>query len=100
MPTGSSRIVAFHCSPIKLMGWLRQVIYCLWYFPSALIIVSVPLFQLLVSSQPSFSTADDLYLEGQASGNLPIDDDDDDGEDEGSGSGSGNYGKEAAVFVF
>ncbi|XP_045901468.1 syndecan-2-like [Micropterus dolomieu] len=47
--------------------------------------------KLLVSSQPSFSTADDLYLEGQASGNLPIDDDDDDSEDEGSGSGSGNY---------
>uniref|UniRef100_A0A3B4UVC5 Syndecan n=1 Tax=Seriola dumerili TaxID=41447 RepID=A0A3B4UVC5_SERDU len=44
---------------------------------------------LLVSSQSPFSTADDLYLEGRTSGDLPIDDED--GEDDGSGSGSGNY---------
>lgn len=41
--------------------------------------------------------ADDLYLEGQTSGDLPIDDED--GEEGGSGSGSGDYGKETAVFV-
>ncbi|XP_071325452.1 syndecan-2-A-like isoform X2 [Trachinotus anak] len=44
--------------------------------------------KLLVSSQSSFSTADDLYLEGRTSGDLPIDDED--GEDDGSGSGSGD----------
>ncbi|XP_044063876.1 syndecan-2-like isoform X2 [Siniperca chuatsi] len=45
--------------------------------------------KLFVSSQPSFSTADDLYLEGRTSGDLPIDDED--GDDDGSGSGSGGY---------
>ncbi|KAF6725451.1 Syndecan-2-B [Oryzias melastigma] len=38
----------------------------------------------------SFSTTDDLYIEGQPSGDLPVDDED--GEDDGSGSGSGDYG--------
>lgn len=42
----------------------------------------------LVSSQLP-SAADDLYLEGRTSGDLPIDDED--GEDDGSGSGSGDY---------
>uniref|UniRef100_A0A8C7ZUI1 Syndecan n=1 Tax=Oryzias sinensis TaxID=183150 RepID=A0A8C7ZUI1_9TELE len=37
----------------------------------------------------SFSTVDDLYIEGQPSGDLPVDDED--GEDDGSGSGSGDY---------
>ncbi|GAA6226879.1 syndecan-2-like [Lates japonicus] len=45
--------------------------------------------KLLVSSQSPFSTADDMYLEGRSSGDLPIDDED--GEDDGSGSGSGDY---------
>ncbi|XP_051262496.1 syndecan-2 [Dicentrarchus labrax] len=45
--------------------------------------------KLFVSSQSPFSTADDLYLEGRTSGDLPIDDED--GEDDGSGSGSGDY---------
>lgn len=54
--------------------------------------------QLLVSSQSPFSTADDLYLEGRSSGDLPIDDED--GEDYGSGSGSGDYGKETTVLNF
>ncbi|XP_040900881.1 syndecan-2-like [Toxotes jaculatrix] len=44
--------------------------------------------KLLVSSQ-SQPSIDDLYLEGQTSGDLPIDDED--GEDDGSGSGSGDY---------
>ncbi|XP_030606193.1 syndecan-2-like [Archocentrus centrarchus] len=43
--------------------------------------------RIFVSSQ-SFST-DDLYIEGQTSGDLPIDDED--GEDGGSGSGSGDF---------
>ncbi|KAM9309490.1 syndecan-2-A-like [Pholidichthys leucotaenia] len=44
--------------------------------------------KLLVSSQ-SLTTADDLYLEGRPSGDFPIDDED--GEDDnGSGSGSGS----------
>ncbi|XP_008289966.1 syndecan-4-like [Stegastes partitus] len=45
--------------------------------------------KLFVLSQSSFSTADDLYIEGRTSGDLPIDDED--GEDDGSGSGSGDY---------
>lgn len=45
-----------------------------------------------MSSQSSFSTADDLYLEGRPSGDAPVDDEDD--QDGGSGSGSGDYGKE------
>lgn len=47
-----------------------------------------PFWQIFVSSQ-SFSTVDDLYIEGQTSGDLPIDDED--GEDGGSGSGSGDF---------
>uniref|UniRef100_A0A3P8TRT1 Syndecan n=1 Tax=Amphiprion percula TaxID=161767 RepID=A0A3P8TRT1_AMPPE len=43
--------------------------------------------KLFVLSQSS--TADDLYIEGRTSGDLPIDDED--GEDDGSGSGSGDY---------
>ncbi|XP_029361176.1 syndecan-2-like isoform X2 [Echeneis naucrates] len=46
--------------------------------------------KLLVSSQSPFTT-DDLYIEGQTSGDLPIDDED--GRD-GSGSGSGDFDKE------
>lgn len=46
--------------------------------------------KLFVSSQTTFSTTDDMYLEGQTSGDLPIDDDDGD-DDDGSGSGSGGY---------
>ncbi|KAM8871183.1 uncharacterized protein AB9W97_017622 [Spinachia spinachia] len=48
--------------------------------------------KVFVSSQTTFSTTDDLYLEGQTSGELSIDDDDDDddGEDD-DGSGSGDY---------
>lgn len=42
---------------------------------------------LVLSQLPS--AADDLYLEGRTSGDLPIDDED--GEDDGSGSGSGDY---------
>ncbi|XP_030013975.1 syndecan-2-like isoform X2 [Sphaeramia orbicularis] len=42
-----------------------------------------------ISEKTTFSTADDLYLEGRTSGDLPIDDED--GEDDGSGSGSGDY---------
>lgn len=48
------------------------------------------LLQIFVLSQSS-SPADDLYIEGQTSGDLPIDDED--GENDGSGSGSGDYGK-------
>ncbi|XP_054477715.1 syndecan-2-like isoform X2 [Anoplopoma fimbria] len=44
---------------------------------------------LFVSSQATFSTTDDMYLEGRTSGDLPIDDED--GGDDGSGSGSGDY---------
>ncbi|XP_022049907.1 syndecan-2-A-like [Acanthochromis polyacanthus] len=43
--------------------------------------------KLFVLSQSS--PADDLYIEGRTSGDLPIDDED--GEDDGSGSGSGDY---------
>ncbi|XP_069549354.1 syndecan-2-like [Brachyistius frenatus] len=45
--------------------------------------------KLFVFSQSSFSTADDLYIEGRTSGDIPIDDED--GEEDGSGSGSGVY---------
>nr|XP_020511141.1 syndecan-2-like [Labrus bergylta] len=44
--------------------------------------------KLFVSSQSPISTADDLYIEGQMSGEVPVDDED--GEDVGSGSGSGD----------
>ncbi|XP_060905412.1 syndecan-3-like [Labrus mixtus] len=44
--------------------------------------------KLFVSSQSPISTADDLYIEGQMSGEVPVDDED--GEDDGSGSGSGD----------
>ncbi|TDH12064.1 hypothetical protein EPR50_G00067040 [Perca flavescens] len=40
----------------------------------------------------SFSTSDDIYLEGRTSGDLPIDDED--GDDGGSGSGSGGFDEE------
>ncbi|XP_028327426.1 syndecan-2-B-like [Gouania willdenowi] len=43
-----------------------------------------------VTSQTTFATTDDLYLEGHTSGDLPIDDED--AENDGSGSGSGDYG--------
>ncbi|KAM6995345.1 uncharacterized protein LKV04_007574 [Tautogolabrus adspersus] len=46
--------------------------------------------KLFVSSQSPISTADDLYIDGQTSGEVPVDDED--GEDDGSGSGSGAYG--------
>ncbi|KAM9782857.1 uncharacterized protein ACB057_015139 [Neosynchiropus ocellatus] len=47
--------------------------------------------KLLVASQSSSLTVDDLYLEGHTSADLPIDDDDDGGDDEDySGSGSGD----------
>lgn len=45
--------------------------------------------KLFVSSQSPSSLVDDLYLEGQTSGDLPIDDED--GEHDDSGSGSGDY---------
>ncbi|KAM4634009.1 uncharacterized protein ACJ7VT_022630 [Polymixia lowei] len=45
--------------------------------------------KLLVSSQSSSPSADDLYLEGRPSGDFPVDDEDD--EDFTSGSGSGDY---------
>ncbi|XP_037640611.1 syndecan-2-like [Sebastes umbrosus] len=45
--------------------------------------------QLFVSSQETFNTTDDLYLEARTSGGIPIDDED--GDDGGSGSGSGDY---------
>ncbi|KAM8825962.1 uncharacterized protein ACB058_019416 [Synchiropus picturatus] len=46
---------------------------------------------LLVASQPSSLTADDLYLEGHTSADLPVDDEDGgDDEDYNSGSGSGD----------
>ncbi|XP_041649563.1 syndecan-2-like [Cheilinus undulatus] len=45
--------------------------------------------KLFVSSQSPISAADDLYIEGQMSGDLPVDDED--REDDGSGSGSGDY---------
>ncbi|RVE62384.1 hypothetical protein OJAV_G00156510 [Oryzias javanicus] len=38
----------------------------------------------------SSSTVDDLYIDDQPSGDIPVDDED--GEDDGSGSGSGDYG--------
>ncbi|KAK5862555.1 hypothetical protein PBY51_017937 [Eleginops maclovinus] len=44
--------------------------------------------KLFVSSQTPLSTTEDMYLEGRASGDLPIDDED---GDNGSGSGSGDY---------
>ncbi|XP_077383583.1 uncharacterized protein LOC144022556 [Festucalex cinctus] len=44
--------------------------------------------KMLVASQ----SGDDLYIEGQTPGGLPIDDED--GDDFGSGSGSGDYDKE------
>lgn len=53
-------------------------------------VVFISVFQSCVFCQ-SFSTTDDLYIEGQPSGDLPVDDED--GEDDGSGSGSGDYGK-------
>ncbi|XP_057691059.1 syndecan-4-like [Corythoichthys intestinalis] len=48
--------------------------------------------KMLVSSQSLSFVGDDLYIEGQTSGDLPVDDED--GEDFGSGSGSGDYGNE------
>ncbi|CAJ1062081.1 syndecan-2-like [Xyrichtys novacula] len=45
---------------------------------------------LFVSSQSPISAADDLYIEGLSSGDLPIDDED--GDEDDSGSGSGDYG--------
>ncbi|KAM9806339.1 uncharacterized protein ACBT44_013738 [Syngnathus typhle] len=45
--------------------------------------------KMLVSSQSHPFMGDDLYIEGQTSGELPIDDED--GDDMGSGSGSGDY---------
>ncbi|XP_072250705.1 syndecan-2-B-like [Leuresthes tenuis] len=45
--------------------------------------------KLYVSSQPTATTADDLYIEGQTSGGVPVDDED--GADDGSGSGSGDW---------
>ncbi|XP_074538651.1 uncharacterized protein LOC141800148 [Halichoeres trimaculatus] len=48
---------------------------------------------LFVSSQSPISAADDLYIEGLSSGDLPIDDEDDEEtEADSSGSGSGDYG--------
>ncbi|XP_034031098.1 syndecan-2-like isoform X2 [Thalassophryne amazonica] len=49
--------------------------------------------KVLVSSQTSSSSGDDLYLEGRTSRGFPFDDDEDDedGEDAGSGSGSGYF---------
>lgn len=55
-------------------------------------------FQLFVSSQSPHSTTDDMYLEGQTSGDLPIDDEDREIDGSG-GSGSGDYSKETPVFV-
>lgn len=46
-----------------------------------------------MSSQ--LSTADDMYLEGRSSGDVPIDDEDD--QDGDSGSGSGDYGKDTTI---
>lgn len=46
---------------------------------------------MLVSSQSLAFVGDDLYIESQTSGDLPIDDED--WDDLGSGSGSGDYGK-------
>nr|QGU21440.1 syndecan 2 [Hippocampus abdominalis] len=48
--------------------------------------------KMLVSSQSLAFVGDDLYIESQTSGDLPIDDED--GDDLGSGSGSGDYEKE------
>ncbi|XP_061633714.1 syndecan-2-like [Phyllopteryx taeniolatus] len=48
--------------------------------------------KMLVSSQSLEFLGDDLYIEGQTSGDLPVDDED--GDDFGSGSGSGDYDKE------
>lgn len=48
-----------------------------------------------MSSQLSFSTADDIYLEGRSSGDDTIDDEDD--QDGDSGSGSGDYGKDTTI---
>lgn len=56
------------------------------------------LFQFYVSSQSPFTMADDLYIEGRTSGDLPVDDED--GEDDGSGSGSGDFCKETNIFGF
>lgn len=56
----------------------------------------IPLQILVLSQLPS--AADDLYLEGRTSGDLPIDDED--GEDDGSGSGSGDYGTLSQIFMF
>ncbi|XP_077431792.1 uncharacterized protein LOC144057773 [Vanacampus margaritifer] len=57
--------------------------------------------KMLVSSQTLTFIGDDLYIEGQTSGVLPIDDED--GDDLGSGSGSGDYDKEeeeeTAIFT-
>uniref|UniRef100_G3NVG6 Syndecan n=1 Tax=Gasterosteus aculeatus TaxID=69293 RepID=G3NVG6_GASAC len=49
--------------------------------------------KVFVSSQTTFPVIDDLYLEGQTSGELSIDDEDGEDDDDG-GSGSGDYGKE------
>ncbi|TKS81845.1 Syndecan-2-B [Collichthys lucidus] len=46
--------------------------------------------KLFVSSQSPHSTTDDMYLEGQTSGDLPIDDEDREIDGSG-GSGSGDY---------
>nr|XP_040020301.1 syndecan-2-B-like isoform X2 [Gasterosteus aculeatus aculeatus] len=46
--------------------------------------------KVFVSSQTTFPVIDDLYLEGQTSGELSIDDEDGEDDDDG-GSGSGDY---------
>ncbi|XP_026228487.1 syndecan-2-like [Anabas testudineus] len=43
----------------------------------------------VISEKRLVTTADDLYLEGRTSGDVPIDDEDN--QDDGSGSGSGDY---------
>ncbi|XP_061748837.1 syndecan-2-like [Nerophis ophidion] len=48
--------------------------------------------KMLVFSQSLSFIGDDIYIEDQTSGDLPIDDED--GDDYGSGSGSGDYDKE------
>ncbi|XP_077455196.1 uncharacterized protein LOC144073334 [Stigmatopora argus] len=52
----------------------------------------------LVSSQSLSFVGDDIYIEGQTSGDLPVDDED--GDDFDSGSGSGDYGKEDEETTF
>lgn len=76
---------------MRLLSSAVLVFFFLLYLSLSVIFLS--LLQVFVSSQTTFPVTDDLYLEGQTSGELSIDDEDGEDDDDG-GSGSGDYGKE------